>query len=127
MMNDTATPFLPDAEQNEPPASYHIHDRRRHRRFKVERPGKVFRRSTQKYVSARSADLSFTGALLEVESERAFQIGEIIDIGLALTNKAVMPATDLIRGIVVRTTQLDAHRQSVAIRYLHREAVAKAA
>jgi hypothetical protein len=38
-----------------------------------------------------------------------------------------MPSTDLIRGIVVRTNALDDRRQSVAIRYLHREAVAKAA
>lgn len=123
----SCTPFLPDAEQNEAPVSYHIHDRRKHRRFNVERPGKVLRRSTQKYVAARSADLSFTGARLEVDSERPFEVGEIVDIGLALTRKAVMPTTDLIRGIVVRTSAIDGQRQSVAIRYLHREAVAKAA
>ena len=52
-------------------------DKRAHKRFAVERPGKVFRRSTYQYLAARSRDLSLGGALLEVESDRPITAGEI--------------------------------------------------
>ncbi len=110
-----------------PPTSSEINDRRSHRRFHVQRPGKVFRPASKQYVPASSLDLSFGGALLEVESERSFDVGEVLDVGLALTQKAVVPSSALIRGIVVRSTALGEQRQLVAVRYLHRESAAAAA
>lgn len=104
-----------------------IGDRRRHKRFNVQRAGKVFRRSTQQYVPAGCKDLSFGGALLEIESERSIGIGEIVDVGLAMSNKAVVPSASLLRGIVVRSEALGEQRQLVAVRYLHREGLAEAA
>lgn len=104
-----------------------IGDRRRHKRFSVQRAGKVFRRSTQQYVPAGCKDLSFGGALLEIESERSIGIGEIVDVGLAMSNKAVVPSASLLRGIVVRSEALGEQRQLVAVRYLHREGLAEAA
>ncbi len=104
-----------------------LNDRRSHRRFDVQRPGKVFRRAAQQYVPASSRDLSFCGALLEIESERAFNVGEVIDVGIALTQKAVVPSAALVRGTVVRSHAIGEHRQLVAVRYLHRESIAAAA
>ena len=104
-----------------------INDRRSHRRFDVQRPGKVFRRANQQYVPVCSRDLSFGGALLEVESERGFNVGEVLDVGIALTQQAVVPSAALIRGIVVRSFAVGEHRQLVAVRYLHRESMAAAA
>ena len=109
------------------PGHSELNDRRSHRRFDVQRPGKVFRRSNQQYVPASSRDLSFGGALLEVESERGFNVGEVLDVGIALTQKAVVPSAALLRGVVVRSHAVGEHRQLVAVRYLHREPVSAAA
>ena len=109
------------------PSHSELNDRRTHRRFDVQRPGKVFRRSNQQYVPANSRDLSFGGALLEVESERGFNVGEVLDVGIALTQKAVVPSAALLRGVVVRSHAVGEHRQLVAIRYLHREPISAAA
>ena len=104
-----------------------LNDRRSHRRFNVQRPGKVFRRANQQYVPVSSRDLSFGGALLEVESERGFSVGEVLDVGIALTQQAVVPSAALVRGIVVRSFAVGEHRQLVAVRYLHRESMSAAA
>ena len=109
------------------PGHSELNDRRSHRRFDVQRPGKVFRRSNQQYVPASSRDLSFGGALLEVESERGFNVGEVLDVGIALTQKAVVPSAALLRAVVVRSHAVGEHRQLVAVRYLHREPVSAAA
>jgi hypothetical protein len=121
------TPTTIDAEATEPRPHDDVNDRRSHRRFGVQRPGKIFRRAGQQYVPAISRDLSFGGALLEVESERAFNVGEVLDVGIALTQKAVVPSAALVRGIVVRSHAVGEHRQLVAVRYLHREPVSQAA
>lgn len=116
-----------DAETDAPTPHSDINDRRSHRRFGVARPGKLFRRASQQYVPGTSRDLSFGGALLEVESERAFTAGEILDVGLALNKKAVVPSTNLLHAIVVRSQTIGEQRQLVAVRYLHREPVSAAA
>ncbi len=130
MNEDTAfqqTSDQPAADHETPSEPIPIGDRRRHKRFRVQRAGKVFRRSTQQYLPAGSRDLSFGGALLEIESERGVGIGEIIDVGLAMSSKAVVPSASLLRGIVVRAEAIGEHRQLVAVRYLHREGLAEAA
>jgi len=102
-------------------------ERRTHKRFSIARPGKVHRANTALFAPARSRDLSFAGALLEVESERPFAVGEVLDIGIALKNATVLPTRNLARGIVVRSKASGENKQIVAIRYLHREPVADAA
>lgn len=123
--NEPQNDAAPDHELSSGPIP--IGDRRRHKRFNVHRPGKVYRRSTQQYVPAGSRDLSFGGALLEIDSERGIDVGEIIDVGLAMSSKAVVPSASLLRGIVVRSESLGEKRQLVAVRYLHREGLAEAA
>ncbi len=104
-----------------------INDRRSHRRFNVERPGKLFHPASRQFVPATSRDLSFAGALLEVETDRPFEAGEPIDVGLSLNNRAVVPSSALLHGIVVRSEALGEHRQLVAVRYTHRDAARAAA
>ena len=116
-----------DAEQAEPRPHDDVHDRRTHRRFGVQRPGKVFRRAAQQYAPVTSRDLSFGGALLEIESERGFNVGEVIEVGIALTRQAIVPSAALLSGIVVRSHAIGEHRQLVAVRYLHREQMSVAA
>ena len=102
-------------------------DRRAHKRFGVARPGKVFRPSGRQYVPAASRDLSYAGALLEIETDRPFETGETIDVALALTPKAIVPSSSLLRAVVVRSHAIGEHRQLVAVRYLYREALQAAA
>ena len=102
-------------------------DRRKHRRFNVARPGKVFRRATQQFMAAQSCDLSFGGALLEVEGPRLFNVGEIVELGLTLRGSAVVDSKSLVQGIVVRVRQVDPLRQSIAVRYINPGALKRAA
>ena len=104
-----------------------LNDRRSHKRFNVDRPGKIFRAANRQFVPACSRDLSYGGALLEVETERTFNEGEVLEVGLALNSRAVVPSSGLIRGIVVRSHALGEQRQLVAVRYLHREGLQAAA
>ncbi len=115
-----------DSEQNTS-AHSELNDRRSHKRFQVDRPGKIFRRANQQFVPAASRDLSFGGALIEVETDRPFAAGEILDVGIAMDKRGVLSTAAMIGGIVVRSHALGEHRQLVAVRYLHREPVAQAA
>jgi hypothetical protein len=102
-------------------------DRRRHKRFSVARPGKLFRRSTQQFSPVITRNLSFSGALLEIESDRPFNTGELIELAVSFRPQAVVPSTSLIKAIVVRTHRLDVGRQAVAVRYIQPAALAAAA
>lgn len=93
-------------------------ERRKHRRFPVSRPGKAFRRATQQFQPVSSHDLSFSGALLEVQTGQALTIGEVIDLGMALSKNTVVPSAALVQAIVVRTGRVEEGRQAVAVRYL---------
>lgn len=102
-------------------------DRRCHKRFLVARPGKVFRRSTQQYAPVTTRNLSFGGALLAVEAERPFVVGELIDLGISYGRHEVVPANKLVRGIVVRVEKLQPGRQNLAVRYIQPVGVAQVA
>ena len=67
-------------------------------------------------------------ALLVVDMQRGFvEAGESLDVGLSLNNRAVVPSAALLRGVVVRSEALGEHRQLVAVRYTHRDALQAAA
>ncbi|GEM_PF-2548713 len=135
-----AFPRLPDAEIRDDAAAtdgnehFRLADRRGSPRVRMALPGKIFRRLTQQYVPAQSRDVSGPsvgggegGALLEVETKRGLQVGEILDIALAMSPGAVVSSAAMLSAVVVRSTAIDSARQRVAIRYLGRAAMAKAA
>lgn len=118
---------LPDSEQGAArPLRF---EQRSHKRFAIVRPSKVFRRSTQSFCPAVSEDLSFAGARLNVRTARPVLVGEVLEVGIALTNSSIVAESSMLRAIVVRSTPAaDGLSHSVAVRYLHREpALAKAA
>ena len=116
----STTSARPDPEQRaDPKPKWHMNDRRKQRRFSVARPGKVFRRATQQFNPVHSLDLSFSGALLEVDTPRPFAVGEIIDLGLAMGKESVVPSSCMVQAVVVRVTPIDPTRQTVAIRYVN--------
>ncbi|MBY0261841.1 MAG: hypothetical protein K2Q20_05830 [Phycisphaerales bacterium] len=136
---EPTSPYVPDAEISDAgagngPESFRLADRRTAPRVRMVLPGKIFRRLTQQYVPAQSRDVSGPmigggegGALLEVETKRGLQVGEILDIALAMSPGAVVSSSAMLSAVVVRSSAIDQTRQRVAIRYLGRAAMAKAA
>ena len=119
--------FTPTTPTPAPTLSLSTSDRRRHKRFPVARPGKLFRRSTQQYAPVRTLNLSFSGALLEIQSERPIVVGELIDLGVAFRDRTVVESKSLVQGIVARVETLAADRQRVAVRYIQPSALLAAA
>lgn len=96
-------------------------DRRRHKRFNVERAGKLFRRATQKYEPLRTRNLSFSGALLELEPSRPLGVGELVDLAIAFRPTPLVESGSLVRAIVTRVEPVGAPgngKQTVAVRYV---------
>lgn len=104
-----------------------IKERRLSARQSVERPCKVFRRGTQKYVSAITQDVSATGALLEIRSLRPVVAGEKIDVGVAWSHSPILLEDALMEARVVRVVALAGDRQSVAVQFENASEVALAA
>ena len=102
-------------------------DRRRDRRFAVERPGKIFRRATQQYAPVTTRNLSLGGALLDVDAERPFASGELVELAVAFSDRALVPSSSLVRAIVTRVHPNARGRQTVAVRYIRAESPAAAA
>lgn len=125
--DDAGISAVPDSERDVYVFPTDMSDRRKHRRFRVARPGKVFRRATQQYQSVESRDLSFSGALLSIVTLTPYREGEIVDVGIALTKNSVMPSKSLVQGVVVRAAPIDHGRQEVAIRYIQPATLQKAA
>ncbi|MGE3107838.1 MAG: PilZ domain-containing protein [Phycisphaerales bacterium] len=86
-------------------------------RIPIERPCKVFRRGTQRYVPAVTRDVSASGALLEIRAARPVIAGEKIDVGVAWSRSPIMLEDALMEAKVVRATALDDERQSVAVAF----------
>lgn len=102
-------------------------DRRRDKRFTIERPGKIFRRATQQYAPLTTRNLSIGGALLDVDAERPFASGELIELTVAFNDRALVPSSSLVRAIVTRVQPASRGRQTVAVRYIRPESPAAAA
>lgn len=116
----TPEPGVPSLRKARPAAAPpHPSERRKHRRFPVERPGKVFRRATRQFAAAHSRDLSFAGALLDVDSPRPFTVGEIVDLGIAMRHEPVVPGSCMVQAVVVRAQPFGESRQTVAVRYIN--------
>ena len=92
-------------------------ERRLFPRETITRPCTLFRRRTQRFVAARTCDLSPGGALLEVESARPLVPGEKLDVGVAWTSSPVIPRDALVEAKIVRVTERGPNRQVVAVRF----------
>ncbi len=95
-----------------------VPDRRRHRRFTIERDGKVYRTLSRQYVSSKTRDLSVGGALLEVDSDRPFTAGERVDIGVASSTDGIIRNESMVQAVVIRADAVRGKKQTIAVRYL---------
>lgn len=98
-----------------------IFERRAFPRHRITRACKVFHPGTQKFLPARTTDVSAYGALLRVDSPRTLQPGEPLDIAVAWDGESILPHDRLMRAIVIRQGPgrlADAERsQTVAVRF----------
>lgn len=92
-------------------------ERRLHARQTVTRPCTLFRRRTQRFVSARTCDISTGGALIEIETARPLVEGESLEVGIAWTASPVISQTSLVEAKIVRVLHRDATHQLVAVRF----------
>lgn len=102
-------------------------ERRQHARQVVTRPCTLFRRRTQRFVAARTVDISHGGALVEVESPRPLVEGETIDVGVAWTSSPLITQDSLVEAKVVRVVEQRPGRQTVAVRFDHADVLAAVA
>jgi hypothetical protein len=102
-------------------------ERRQHARQVVSRPCTVFRRRTQRFVGARTVDISPGGALVEVTSPRPLVEGETIDVGVAWTSSPVISGQSLVEAKVVRIVEQRPGVQTVAVRFDHADVLAAVA
>lgn len=98
-----------------------IFERRAFPRHRITRPCKVFQPATQKFIPARTADVSAYGALLRIDSPRTLQPGEALDIAVAWDGEPLLSRQSLMRATVIRlgpSTIAEAERcQTVAVRF----------
>jgi hypothetical protein len=77
-------------------------DRRRHERRAVDQPAKVFHRGSWRYIAARTRDLSDSGVLLELPSDRPVAVGDMIDVALGRSGVGVLRSDEFVWARVVR-------------------------
>lgn len=94
-----------------------IHDRREHPRRAVLRPCKVFHWDTQRYLPARTCDLSPGGALLRIDAARPLAPDDRVDVLIATDEHGLLRAAHQVRATVKRVLDAGDHRQFVAVEF----------
>jgi len=101
-------------------------DRRTAPRLPVERLCKVFHEPTRRYLTALTRDVSAGGALFTVESPRALNVGDSIEILIAWHHRAILSASDQIEATVTRSL-FEGAKQVVAVAFTASESARHAA
>ena len=104
-------------------------DRREHVRVDMNRPCKVFLPATSRYCPGRTRNVSEGGALVELDAPRDLKPGDVLELGIAWTNRAILPADALVEAKVVRTVSAvilpdGTTRRTVGVRFDQVEPIA---
>lgn len=97
-------------------------ERRRHERNIVVRPCKVRDRRNLLFSAGQTHDVSESGALVKVDSARAFTPGDELEVAIAWNHDPVLAAEGLVRARVRRVTPIDYHHQALALEFVRAEA-----
>lgn len=92
-------------------------DRRLDPRQCVDRPCTLFCRRTLRYISARTRDVSDSGALLEITSARPLIEGDRVDLGVAWAPSPIVRQDSLVEAKVVRVIEAEGPHQVVGVQY----------
>ncbi len=92
-------------------------DRRRHTRLNMTRPCKVVVRSAQRFLAARTSNVSVTGALIEVLADRPINVGEIVDVAISWNDAPIVRSSDLVAAEVTRALIGPSGTQTIGVRF----------
>lgn len=92
-------------------------DRRDGPRVNVQRGAKMLVQGRGgRFLPARTVNVSARGVLLEVNAARALEVGEDAQVGIEWHNPALLRASGMIPGCIMRAERTAAGAQRVAIR-----------
>lgn len=105
-------------------------DRRGFPRFEVSRPCKAFHPATGRFIAGRTRNLSAAGAMIDLDSPRELGEGERIELAIAWSRRAVLPADALVEATVVRTIATirlpdGTVRRTLGVRFAKAEEIAR--
>jgi c-di-GMP-binding flagellar brake protein YcgR len=102
-------------------------DRRRDPRTPLTRPCKVRPLSSLRYNAGLTADVSASGALLELAGPRALREGDEVEVHVAWSEEAIASRAASTRARVRRVSPAGPGRQRVALEYVQTATAARAA
>ncbi len=92
-------------------------ERRRHPRYLLERPGKVFYPVSGKYYQALTLDVAGGGAVLRVATTRRVEVGHRVELGIAWGRSPLLCADRMERATVVRVVERGPKDVTIAVAY----------
>lgn len=92
-------------------------ERRRHQRFGVNRPCKLFHRATRRYLCAETVDVGAGGVLIRVEPTRPIAPGDEISLVVAWNDEVLLCADAQIPGKVLRVLPSSDGMQLIACQF----------
>ncbi|MBX9736643.1 MAG: PilZ domain-containing protein [Phycisphaerales bacterium] len=92
-------------------------DRRRHARLNMTRPCKVVVRSAQRFLAARTTNVSVTGALIEVLADRPLSVGEVIDVAISWNDAPIVRSSELVTAEITRALVGPSGTQTIGVRF----------
>lgn len=94
-----------------------VKERRRHQRYEVNRPCKLFHRATRRYLCAETVDVAAGGVLIRVEPTRPIVAGDDIALIVAWNDEVLLSADAQIPGKVLRVLSSENGMQVVACEF----------
>lgn len=107
-----------------------MNDRRQFPRADLNRPCKIFLPAAARFLAGRTRNLSAGGALVEIDGPRDLKPGDTLELGIAWSNRALLPADALIEAKVVRHVASlilpdGTTRRTIGVRFDHTSALAR--
>ncbi|MEM9166285.1 MAG: PilZ domain-containing protein [Planctomycetota bacterium] len=93
-------------------------ERRRHPRWPIARACKVLPAGTARYEPATTADVSAGGARLFIDTQRAFAVGDPVELAVAWDAQPTLRSGETVAARVVRVDMFDdAERYAIAVEF----------
>lgn len=102
-------------------------ERRRHARLPIERPCKVYHRSSRQFLAASTCDLSEGGAMIRVDAKRSINAGDEIEVLVSWGKGPVLSRGSAIPAKVIRVPGQFASHQFLAVKFDREQELALAA
>lgn len=96
---------------------FRTEERRQSLRQETVRPCKAFHRPTRRFAAGQTCNLSSRGALVTLQTGRAWEVGETIDLIVAWSSRPVLPADAMVRATIVRAEPLAGDHQTIAVAF----------